>query len=488
MDSFRKYSFQRCIKFTVLVALFGFAVSFFVHQYQVLANSIKVSDQTSGLINRQHISVLLGRGNFVHIEDALAQLVKESPLLFAYVLDADGKVAATSNKSAAVDVPCCYDWENPEDSAFKFEGTPAAPFEAVADGVSFIRKVTPVLEHSSGEEIGSLVTFLVPRMIKREHLVDTLIISSMALIFILSTGVALSLLLSRALTAPVRELTRFVDSVDDTDAKEELNRLGSHQFAGSNIVEIRQLLQSFLAYREKILDHKNILEAQVRERTHALEVAVEENRMLGKTLRTALEGERKLIAQEIHDNFNATLVAIKMYSQKIEQLAREGGEDAQIASMGSKITSIVTDAYSSARSLVSRLRPEIIDTLGLGGALEELVNNYNQSSNGCSFMLSIGDHCDNLDEERNIGIYRIVQEAVTNAVKHASAKEVAISLHRPKDYELVIQDDGVGFKPSQDKDAGIGLISMRERAMSLGGRFESENTQAGARIKVSIPA
>lgn len=240
------------------------------------------------------------------------------------------------------------------------------------------------------------------------------------------------------------------------------------------------------AYHE-VEDLKEELEDKVIERTVDLEKTTVENRLLVNEITKTLEGERKLIASEIHDNLSATMVAVKKHSSRISNLAAKSGFD-EIQNLANTVTEIVSNAYTGARHLVRRLRPEIIDILGLDGALNELISSYNSPSHKCRFEC-ITTFSDNLSEEKTMAIYRIASEAITNIVKHADATSVELKLNQKgKDtVELTISDNGKGF--DVDMSNGVGLISMRERALSCNGSFEvNSSISIGTTVRVLFPA
>ena len=128
--------------------------------------------------------------------------------------------------------------------------------------------------------------------------------------------------------------------------------------------------------------------------------------------------------------------------------------------------------YSRGRTLVGRLRPEALDVLGLDKVVEEMVTSYNQSHPTCDFTFeSMGDTT-RIDPGVSIAAYRIVQEALSNVVKHASATHAHVSIKSELSRLTVkIVDDGRGFRDSE-VGTGLGLVGMRERAEAWGGTVD----------------
>ncbi|MCE3263062.1 MAG: sensor histidine kinase [Pseudoduganella sp.] len=220
----------------------------------------------------------------------------------------------------------------------------------------------------------------------------------------------------------------------------------------------------------------------------AVRAADAEKRRLLQRVTTAVEDERKAIALEIHDELNATLIAIRLEAQQIDGLAQRGEEDAaqKIRDKAQAITKLALGLYNSGRSLVRRLRPEMLDMLGLQGALEEMVRQTGSSHPACRFTLRAEGDFAGIDGEAAICAYRIVQEALSNIVKHARASAASVAVVRRADaLHIDVADDGVGFDPARTAD-GVGLAGMRERVQALGGSFAMD-CASGTRIAITLP-
>jgi two-component system, NarL family, sensor histidine kinase UhpB len=220
----------------------------------------------------------------------------------------------------------------------------------------------------------------------------------------------------------------------------------------------------------------------------AVRAADAEKRRLLQRVTTAVEDERKAIALEIHDELNATLIAIRLEAQQIDGLAQRGGEDAtqKIRDKAQAITQLALGLYNSGRSLVRRLRPEMLDMLGLQGALEEMLRQTGSSHPACRFTLRTEGDFSGIDGAAAISAYRIVQEALSNIVKHARAGAASVAVMRRADaLHIEVADDGVGFDPARTAD-GVGLAGMRERVQALGGSFAMD-CASGTRIAITLP-
>jgi two-component system, NarL family, sensor histidine kinase UhpB len=149
-------------------------------------------------------------------------------------------------------------------------------------------------------------------------------------------------------------------------------------------------------------------------------------------------------------------------------------------------------AYRAAGDLVRRLRPAALDELGLVAALEAVVDRWRQSHPDLAVHLSTGGELDSLGESVNLAIYRIVQESLTNCVRHAHARRLDIDLTCGSGpgaaVVLEIRDDGAGMQQSAAQARGNGLAGMRERVTLLDGRFELLSApEQGVTIRIEIP-
>jgi two-component system sensor histidine kinase UhpB len=262
-------------------------------------------------------------------------------------------------------------------------------------------------------------------------------------------------------------------------------------------------LQASIGEMSVALDlSKQDLENKVAERTRDLLASRNEalradadKRKLIQKVNNIIEDERKSIALEIHDELNASLIAVRLESQTIQHLAAKavpGPEIDQIRAKAQAITKLALDLYANGRRLVRRLRPEVLDMLGLHGAVEEMVGHYRNSGVLVEFD-SEGDFAQ-LGNDLAISAYRIVQEALSNVMKHARAGFVRVSLAL-LDVEggaegalrIEVQDDGEGFDTTGASE-GIGIIGMRERVAALGGSMHVHSTPGeGTLVSIVLP-
>lgn len=192
----------------------------------------------------------------------------------------------------------------------------------------------------------------------------------------------------------------------------------------------------------------------------------------GRRLLEAQEEERRGIARELHDGVVPNLEAIAL------QMSRQAPDVAP---------GVLHDTAQQLRTLSRGLHPGVIDHLTLCDALRQLV--ANETSDACAIVLECAVLPD-LNFPSRLAGYRIVQEALTNARRHAGATHVTVGLRRHEEnVELTIRDDGAGFVvPPSDRLASLGLRSMRERASALGGSLQITSAPgAGTTIHATFP-
>lgn len=220
-----------------------------------------------------------------------------------------------------------------------------------------------------------------------------------------------------------------------------------------------------------------------------LETARAENQALIRQSFLIQEDERRHLAQELHDELGQSLTAIKVMAATL----RHG--NAQNREAAEHILNLCDRLFGMFRGMMRRLRPGLLDELGLAAALEDLVEDWRRSHPGLGIELACEPNVDEQAGTARIHLFRMVQECLTNVVKHAEAQRVFIRLRTAASggdpvIELLVRDDGRGFDPDQPGRArrGLGLAGIRERVASLHGRFQLDTRPGqGVAIEIRIP-
>jgi|LNFM01.2.fsa_nt_gb signal transduction histidine kinase len=230
------------------------------------------------------------------------------------------------------------------------------------------------------------------------------------------------------------------------------------------------------------------LEERVQERTNEL-------RALIRQVERVREEERTRIARELHDELGQEIAAIG-YSLRFTR-ERFEKDPRSIAANLDDVDAAVERTRSLVREIVSELRPRMLDDLGLVAAVEWLARRMNDNGGLRCAVRAVGP-MDSLSDDCKTAAFRIVQESLTNVLKHARAKNVEIDLVCEREaLAIAVKDDGVGIARARVDNAdslrgmlrpGVGLIGMRERAQALSGTLEVLARQpAGTEVRCSIP-
>ncbi|RYE94969.1 MAG: PAS domain S-box protein [Myxococcales bacterium] len=208
------------------------------------------------------------------------------------------------------------------------------------------------------------------------------------------------------------------------------------------------------------------LRAEARERGRAEQARTG----LQRQLATAQEDERRRIARDLHDQTGQLLASLSLAVQAV------AGADAlppPVAGRLAEVQRVADELGRQVHELAVRLRPTTLDDLGLSAALRELVDGWSARTGVPVDLQTVGLDVGRLPAEVETVLYRVVQEALTNVAKHASACQVSVVVHRLEGHAtVVIEDDGRGFDPAQIGRDRLGLRGMRERVTQLGGRLD----------------
>lgn len=215
-----------------------------------------------------------------------------------------------------------------------------------------------------------------------------------------------------------------------------------------------------------------------------LEQSVSNNHRLTQQMIHLQEAERKNIARDLHDEIGQHLTAINIDASAILKAKRMASAHASAIA----ISTVARQMMVIVHDMLQRLRPAILDELGLQASLHELIDTWRQRNRGIHLNLIMPNQLGALHETIAITAYRIVQECLTNISKHANARLVTIKIELASEQlKLLIKDDGQGFDVQQISQ-GFGVLGMRERVEGLGGSFQpSSNLGLGAVIEVSLP-
>jgi two-component system, NarL family, sensor histidine kinase UhpB len=292
---------------------------------------------------------------------------------------------------------------------------------------------------------------------------------------VLLGGLLLTLLVDLALLAlvlsPVRRLAGLMGDIDPMRPGQRAV-VGESRWGGT---EVSVLARAFNAMLDRIET---------------------ERRESARRAIAAQEAERMRIARELHDEVGQTLTAVAL---RVERAAAEGA--AQPQTLG-EIATVIHRSLDDVRRIARELRPEALDDLGLGGALNALGLRVERHGS-VRVRRELDGSLPQLGSEVELVIYRVAQEALTNALRHAGAGHVSLALRSEEGgVRLIVEDDGSGLpedrggRSAEDRGSGLpedrgpgeGLTGMRERAMLIGGDLSvGRSSMGGVKIDLSIP-
>jgi two-component system sensor histidine kinase UhpB len=267
---------------------------------------------------------------------------------------------------------------------------------------------------------------------------------------------ATALLLNRALT-PLRRLTALMHSIDPLSPGRRLPE------AEHSDAEVAALVEAFNAMLDRL---------------------EQERRSSARQALAAQEEERLRIARELHDGIGQTLTAVAMQAER----AADSEPTVAQAALG-EIPAAIRHSIEAVRRIARELRPEALDDLGLTNALIWLCRRMGDNSAvRIEPELNLGGGLPDIPPETELVIYRVAQESLTNAVRHAEASKITLSLSAVDDHvTLLVRDDGRGIDGPVSGDTA-GVSGMRERAMLIGGQVAIRSRPgAGTEVQLDVP-
>jgi signal transduction histidine kinase len=257
---------------------------------------------------------------------------------------------------------------------------------------------------------------------------------------------------------------------------------------GELVVAPRSPGESFGAADRRLLGD---LARQIGVAAHAVRLTADLQRSRERLV-AAREEERRRLRRDLHDGLGSQLAALAMQATALRATIER--DPIAAAEAAAELRAELRAAIADIRRLVHGLRPPALDELGLVGALRERVRRYGAGGDltdledpGLAVTVIAPEALPPLPAAVEVAVYRIVDEALTNVVKHAAARSCLVRLETGEELSLIVEDDGSGI--AAERVAGVGLLSMRERAEELGGRFTiaRRHDGAGTRLSVRLP-
>jgi|GEM_PF-5844633 len=278
---------------------------------------------------------------------------------------------------------------------------------------------------------------------------------------------------------------RVIDKTDDPLEIEMIGKNGQKLWTRISIKET--------VYQRKIM--RMIVIQDVTEQKLAsenLNIINTQLQALASQLQSVREEEKKRVSRQIHDEVGQILTGIKIELNRLGIWMKDQRKDVSKKTIADKIFEIQhlsEEALEAVRQIGRELRPTIIDDLGLFPAIEWQLGNFQERSGiPCEFDNSVNSI--NFSTEISVSIFRILQEALTNIMRHSKARIAKVSLRKSRNYFMMdIMDDGIGFPNiAVNSSKSLGIIDMSERARQIGGIFTiTGKTQKGTLVRLKIP-
>lgn len=214
----------------------------------------------------------------------------------------------------------------------------------------------------------------------------------------------------------------------------------------------------------------------------SLEKSQSDIRRLSRHQLDIQEEEREWIARELHDEFGQNLTAIRMLSSSL------AAESSDRAAISQDIFGITQRLFGVLRQLLRRLRPMVLEDLGLEAAIQEMIQPWADREDARKLLIAVDPELQGIRGQQALVVYRIVQEAFTNMLRHSNASLFTVLIqHQQGTVHLVLSDNGVGADP-EFSAGGFGLLGMRERVLDWGGQFQIETHPGhGFKIEIDLP-
>ena len=213
-------------------------------------------------------------------------------------------------------------------------------------------------------------------------------------------------------------------------------------------------------------------------------------RQLSQQLMQMTEQERKRISREIHDQLGQSLTAIKM---EVKGAQRRVAPDAvAVTSRLEAASKLIDETVDTVRRIAADLRPDVLDHFGLGPAVEWLMGQF-KKHNPIDYQLDINVDPERITPDMATAAFRILQEALTNIVRHAQASKVCVTLTTEEEFRMTVQDNGKGLQENSSQRQSLGILGMSERAQQLGGSVTlssvtlSGEQGSGAMVTLTLP-
>jgi signal transduction histidine kinase len=287
----------------------------------------------------------------------------------------------------------------------------------------------------------------------------------LTILMVSTTGILVAIFLTWILTRPILALVNATQSVAKGDFTPRVTRWANDEIG--DLADAFNTMTEELARTDELRREREVLRRQLLEKVIATQ-----------------EDERRRIARELHDstsqNLTSLIVGLRVMETNCAQCAAQ--------SKATDLRQVASKTLDEVHDLSMRLRPRVLDDLGLAAALERLAHDWQARYKiPVDVVIQLSER---LPGEVETAIYRIIQETLTNVVRHARARSASILVERHDNIvRAIVEDDGIGFDVNTNHgERHLGLMGMRERAELLNGTLTVESaSEHGTSIFIEIP-
>lgn len=228
---------------------------------------------------------------------------------------------------------------------------------------------------------------------------------------------------------------------------------------------------------------------QIKQEKYLGEVQRDYQRMLLETALDSEEAERRRMAEELHDDIGVMLSLTKM---SVNQLQQKLGEREDESEMIGRVKGLLGETMANVRRISKALVPSTLEQFGLEAAIEDLVGKLSSGPGVPQVVFAEGkEPVPRQSPKTELALFRIVQELINNAIKHANASQIKIEIYSSAGkIQLVVEDNGNGFDAEsmrKSRAAGLGLKNIESRLSIINGTADYKNTTPGTRVRIEVP-
>ena len=290
-----------------------------------------------------------------------------------------------------------------------------------------------------------------------------------------------------------QQVKEAYETANDLQVKLSLNKADEKRLRDrrDDLERRMKILYDTIERAEHLVNQVNVVISYFNSDLKNVSIALEQAKMkqdFGIKIITAQEDERKRLSREIHDGPAQMMANVLLRTDLIERIGRERGMEAAFAEL-SDLKQTVRNALSEVRRIIYDLRPMALDDLGIVPTLKKYISTIMEYNPKVDISFRTSDNELKLPSDYEVAIFRLTQECINNALKHAKPTEIVVNLEYVNSLlNVIIRDNGIGFNRNDIKNDSFGLIGLQERVDLLNGTMEINSKEGqGTSVLFKIP-